>query len=69
MKRTADIKVVRNKKSKNSLLPNMKELFDTNRLSHFPPFYDDLDWAFCQANKTGGHFGGPPIAGAPPNHL
>ena len=26
----------------NLLLPNMKELLKTNRMSHFPPFYDDF---------------------------
>ena len=38
----------------NFLLPNMIELFETNRMSHFPPFYDDYlkqkfnfkDWIF-----------------------
>ena len=35
------IKVVRKKKS-NFLLPNMIELFETNRMSYLPPFYDDL---------------------------
>ena len=39
------------------LLPNMTELFKTNRMSHFPPFYDEffltkfnfkeLDISFC----------------------
>ena len=24
------------------LLPNMIELFETNRMSHLPPFYDDF---------------------------
>ena len=24
------------------LLPNMIELFEMNRMSHFPPFYDDF---------------------------
>ena len=51
------LKVVRNKKSKIFLLPNMMELFETNRLSHFPPFYDDFflqkfnfeDWIFHSA--------------------
>ena len=36
------IKVVRNKKWKTFLLPNMIELFETNRMRHFPPFYDDF---------------------------
>ena len=31
---------VRNKKIENFLLPNMIELVETNRMSHFPPFYD-----------------------------
>ena len=29
-------------KWENFLLPNMIELFETNRMSHFPPFYDDF---------------------------
>ena len=37
-----DIKVVRSKKSKIFILPNMIELFETNQMSHFPPFYDDF---------------------------
>ena len=24
------------------LLPNITELFETNRMNHFPPFYDDF---------------------------
>ena len=36
------LKVVRNKKWTNVLLPTMIELFETNRMSHFPPFYDDF---------------------------
>ena len=39
------------------LLSNMIELFETNRMSHFPPFYDDFfqqkfnfqDWIFHSA--------------------
>ena len=42
---------------KTFLLPNMKELFKTNRMSHFPPFSDDFvllkfnfkDWIFHSA--------------------
>ena len=30
------------KKGKISLLPGMKELLKTNRMSHFSPFYDDI---------------------------
>ena len=36
------LKVVRNQKYKIFLLPNMIELFETNRISHFSPFYDDF---------------------------
>ena len=39
------VKVVRNKKWKSFLLPNMIELFETSRMSHLPPFYDDF---FCR---------------------
>ena len=35
-------KAVRNKKSKIYLLPNMIELFETNKMSYFPHFYDDF---------------------------
>ena len=31
-------------KQKRILLPNMKELFETNRMSHFPPFYSDFSY-------------------------
>ena len=41
-KASAPFKVVRNKKLKIFLLPNMIELFETNRMSHFPPSYDDF---------------------------
>ena len=30
------------KKIENFLLPTIIELFETNRMSHFPPFYDDF---------------------------
>ena len=36
------VKVARNKKSKMFLLSNMIELFQTNRMSYFPHFYDDI---------------------------
>ena len=35
-------KAVRKKKSKFFLLLNMIECFETNRMSHFPLFYDDF---------------------------
>ena len=48
------VKVVRNKKWKILLLLDMMELFETNRMSHFLPFYDDFfpnfkDWIFHSA--------------------
>ena len=54
-------KVVRNKKMDKFLLPNMIELFETNRMSHLPPFYDDFflqkfklkDWIFHSAVNCG----------------
>ena len=52
------LKVVRNKKfEKLFLLPNVIELFGTNRMSHFLPLYDEFflqkfnfkDWVFHSA--------------------
>ena len=39
------VKVVINKIGKSFLFPNMKELLETNPVSHFPPSYDDF---FCR---------------------
>ena len=36
------IKVVQKQKMETFLLPDMKELHETNRTSHFPPFYGDF---------------------------
>ena len=36
-----NFKVVRTKKSK-IFLSNMRELFEMNRMSHFPPFYEEF---------------------------
>ena len=41
MKSFSSFNIVRNKNGF-FLLPNMIELFETNRMSHFPPFYDDF---------------------------
>ena len=49
------IKVVRNKKKwEKILLPNMIELFEANRVSHYPPFYDDLILALWDSYKAYG---------------
>ena len=51
------LKAVKNKQLKIFLLPKMLEFFETNRMSHFLPFYDDFfpqkfnfkDWIFRSA--------------------
>ena len=53
----AFLRLSETKKSKIFLLPNMTELFETNRMSRFRPFYNDFfpqkfnfkDWIFHSA--------------------
>ena len=47
------LKVVRNKKIESFLLPNMIEYFETNRMSHSSPFYDDFFQRFHNCRFDG----------------